>query len=304
MKQSTKWFLIITGILLFIGFWMSIFFYLLVSNLSDRETEVVKGGGEKIAVVDLVGTILSSGETVRQFKKYRTDRSIKAILFRIDSPGGGVVASQEIYEEVRKTRDAGKPVVVSMGSLGASGGYYVSCGATKIVANRGTLTGSIGVISQFLRFDPLLEKIGIEANTIRSGKLKDAGSPFREMTPGDRAYFQRLMDDVHGQFIAAVEQERKIDHDSLLALADGRVFTGEEALALGLIDTLGTYEDAIGVAATLANIRGEPTIVKERRRGLSLFERLFGETKFPDLFGLKEELLNQPILQYKIPQGL
>lgn len=304
MKKSTKWFLIIAGILLFVGFWMSLFFYLLYNSFSDRETEVVSGGGDKIAVVDLTGTILTSEETVRQFKKYRGDRSIKAILFRVDSPGGGVVASQEIYEEVKKTRDAGKPVVVSMGSLGASGGYYVSCGANRIVANRGTLTGSIGVISQFLRFDPLLEKIGIEANTIKSGRMKDAGNPFREMTPGDRAYFQSLMDDVHRQFITVVEQERQLDHDSLLALADGRVFTGEQAVELGLVDTIGTYEDAVGIAAKLASIRGEPTIVKERKRGLTLFERLFGETKIPDFLGLKDEVLNQPILQYKIPQGL
>lgn len=302
MNKSTKWFLIITGILLFVGFWMSLFVYLVYSNFTERDTEVYSGGGDKLAVIDLTGAIISSQETVRQFKKYREDRSIKGILFRVDSPGGGVVASQEIYEEVKKTRNTGKPVVVSMGSLGASGGYYVACGASRIVANKGTLTGSIGVISQFLMVDPLLSKIGIETNTIKSGKMKDAGNPFRAMTPADRAYFQSLMDDVHRQFISVVETERKFDHDSLLTLADGRVFTGEQAAALGLIDTIGTYEDAVHIAADLANIHGDPTIVKERKRGGSFFERVFGTTAIPDFLGLKDQYLNQPILQYKMPQ--
>lgn len=303
MNKSTKWLLGIVGVLVFIGFWMSIFFYVANKFLTDSDVELVSGSGDKIAVVELTGTILSSEETVRQFKKYREDNSIRAILFRVDSPGGGVVASQEIYEEVKKTRDDGKPVVVSMGALAASGGYYVSCGASQIVANPGTLTGSIGVISEFLRFDPLMKKIGVEANTIKSGKLKDAGSPFREMTSDDRTYFQNLMDEVHRQFIAVVENERGLDHDSVLAFADGRVFTGEHALEMGLVDTLGTYEDAIGVAAELAHIKGTPSLVTERKRGFSLFERIFGETKIPDLFGLKDQLLNQPILQYKMSEG-
>jgi len=303
VKKSTKWFLIITGILLFVGFWMTVFFYLVFRNVSTSETEVVSGFGDKIAVIELKGTILSSEEIVRQFKKYREDRSIKGILFRVDSPGGGVVASQEIYEEVRKTRDDGKPVVVSMGALAASGGYYVSCGSSRIVANPGTLTGSIGVISQFMRFDPLMNKIGIEANTIKSGKLKDAGSAFREMTKDDRAYFQHLMDEVHQQFISVVENERGIEHDSVLSYADGRVFTGEQAALLGLVDTLGTYEDAISITAKLSHIIGDPTVVKERKRGLSLFDRMFGETKITELLDLKEEFLNQPLLQYKMIQG-
>jgi len=303
MKQSTKWFLIISGILVFIGFWMTIFILILKAGFSSGETEVIRGNSGRIALVEISGPIYSSDETVRQLKKYRDDNSIKAILLRVESPGGGVVASQEIYEEVCKTRESGKPMVVSMGALAASGGYYVSCGASKIVANKGTLTGSIGVISEFLRVDPLLTKLGIEANTIKSGKLKDAGSPFREMTTVDRAYFQNLMDVVHRQFIAAVENERSIDHDSLVAIADGRVFTGEEALDLGLVDTLGTFEDALSIAASLAGIEGEPTLVKERRRGLTLMDRLLGETKIEELFGLKDELLNRPVLEYRMPRG-
>ena len=279
------------------------FFYIMLTSISDYDRDVVVGSGDKIALIELKGIILASEETVRQFKKYREDRSIKGILFRVDSPGGGVVASQEIYEEVKKTRNSGKPVVVSMGSLAASGGYYVSCPANRIVSNPGTLTGSIGVISQFMRYDSLLGKIGVEVNTIKSGKFKDAGNPFRQMTEDDKKYFQNLMDDVHRQFITAVETERKLPHDSLVAFADGRVFTGEQALKLGLVDTLGTYEDAIKITARIAGIRGEPAIVKERRRVFSLLDRILGEAKIEELLGLKEKILDQPILQYRMVHG-
>jgi len=303
MSKSTKIFIIISTVLLLCGLGAWMMLYLIFVSPSDNNRDVVIGSGEKLAVIELNGVILSAEETVRQFKKYREDRSIRGILFRVDSPGGGVVASQEIYEEVKKTRNSGKPVVVSMGSLGASGGYYVSCPANKIVANPGTLTGSIGVISQFMEYDSLLGKIGVGVNTIKSGKLKDAGNPFRPMTVEDKEYFQNLMDNVHRQFIAAVENERHLPHDSVVALADGRVFTGEQALNLGLIDTLGTYEDAIIIAAKIARIKGTPSIVKERKRTFSIYDRLFGETKFSELLKLKDEIFNQPILQYKLAHG-
>ncbi len=300
MEKSTKWFLIIFGALIIIGGGMTLLFIALVMGIGDRGTDQVIGSGDRIALVELKGEILSSEETVRQIKKYREDRSIKGILFRVDSPGGGVVASQEIYEEVRKTRLSGKPVVVSMGSLAASGGYYVSCGANRIVANRGTLTGSIGVISQFMQFDTLLHKVGISVSTLKSGKLKDAGNPFRPMNDADRAYFQNLMDDVHRQFVSAVETERKIPHDSLLAIADGRVFTGDQALSLRLVDTLGSEEDAIRILAGICRIKGEPSIVKERKHAVTIFDWLVNGAKIPDLDGLRNELMNQPILQYRM----
>ena len=291
------------GVLVFFGIGMAAFFYFAFPNMVNRDTQVVRGSGQKIAVVELKSIILSSEEVVKQFKKFREDRSIKAILFRVDSPGGGVVASQEIYEEVKKTRDQGKPVVVSMGSVAASGGYYVSCGANKIVANPGTLTGSIGVISQFMRFDPLMDKIGIGVNTIKSGKFKDAGNPFREMTKEDRAYIQNLMDDVHRQFITVVESERNLDHESVVEYSDGRVFTGEEAVELGLVDTLGTYEDAITITAELAGIKGEPALVKERKRRISFIDWFLGDSDVKELLDLKEKLLDQPILQYRMVHG-
>lgn len=268
-----------------------------------RNDSVTIGFGDKIALVELRGVIVSSEEIVRQIKKYRRDNDIKGILLRIESPGGGVVASHEIYEEVKKTRNLYKPIVVSMGSVAASGGYYSALGASRIVANPGTLTGSIGVISEFIRYDSLLRKIGIEPNTIKSGKLKDAGSPLREMTKEDREYFQNIMDDIHHQFINIVETERKLNHDSVVSYADGRVFTGEQAYAMKLVDTLGTYEDAIEITAQLGGITGKPAIVKEEKSRSGLLDLLLGETRTSDFDRLREELLNQPILQYKIPHG-
>lgn len=297
MTKSTKWFL---GILAFLAVVVIAFSLLLLSLLSGthERTEIVsRGGSQKIAVVNVEGVIISSEEVVRQLKKYRDNGSIKAVVIRVESPGGGVAASQEMYEEVRKTRDAGKPVVVSMGSLAASGGYYVSCGASRIVANPGTLTGSVGVISEFLQLHEALDKLGIGVKTIKSGKLKDAGSATREMTEEDRRYFQTLIDDVHLQFVEVVERERQLDHKDALTLSDGRVFTGRQAVEYGLVDTLGTFEDAVGVAAELAGISGEPTLVTERKRR-SFWERYFGDVA-EGITELKDEVLNRPVLSYR-----
>jgi protease IV len=302
LNSSTKWFLIIISILVLIGGMMVVVIYFALSPRPEDE-DVVVGFGDKLAVVELQGEIRSSEDIVRQLKKYRNDDDVKGIVLRIESPGGGVVASHEIYEEVKKTRDLGKPVVVSMGSVAASGGYYASMGANRIVANPGTLTGSIGVISEFMRLDPMLNKIGIEPRTIKSGKFKDSGTPFREMTADDKQYFQNLMDEVHRQFIAIVEKERKLNHDSVIAIADGRVFTGEQAYKKHLVDTLGTYEDAIAIAARLVGIKGKPALVHEDKHRRGLVDFLLGETRVSQLENLREELVGQQILQYKMPLG-
>jgi len=297
MSKSTKWFLIILGILAVIVITFAFLMVWLVGDSGDRTETIATGSGDRIAVVELKGVIGSSEDIVRQIKKYRDQRGVKAILLRVDSPGGGVVASQEMYEEVRKTRDGGKPVVVSMGALAASGGYYVACGGSRIVANRGTLTGSIGVISEFLQLQELFGKIGVDVKTIKAGKLKDAGSPTRKMTDADQRYFQDLMDDVHRQFMGVVERERKLSHADVVALADGRVFTGERALELRLVDTLGTYEDAIEITAALAGIPGRPSIVKERKRH-GLLDVLTSDVA-EGLTSLKQELLERPVLSYR-----
>ncbi len=299
MTKTTKWVLGSIGavFLVFILFWAAVLFFLFHS---ENDEEYSSGTGGTIAIVELKEQIVSSEDIVRQFKKYREDNSVKAIVFRIESPGGGVSASQEIYEEVKKTRDSGKPVVVSMGSVAASGGYYVSLGATKIVANPGTLTGSIGVISEFLNFNQLFNKIGIGSTTVKSGKFKDTGSPYRPFSEEDKKYFQETIDDVYQQFLNVVETERKLSPAKAKELADGRVFTGKKAYEVGLIDTLGTYEDAISIAADLAGISGTPRLIKERKKE-RLLDVLMGSVK-NEISGLKEEVLNQPILQYKLTQ--
>jgi len=295
MSKTAKWiigltvaFFVIFGFLaLMIASWM----------FAEPEDETVSSGGEKVALVELNDPIIASQDLVRQIKKYRDSRSVKAIVFRIESPGGGVAASQEIYEEVKKTRDSGKPIVVSMGAVAASGAYYISCGATRIVANPGTLTGSIGVIFEFLHFNELMKKLGIDESTFKSGNLKDSGSPFRKVTPEDRKYFQGLIADVYDQFVDVVAKERKMSVSYVKKYADGRVFTGREAKKLGFVDTLGTLEDAVSIAAKLAGIHGKPRVIKEYHHR-TLFDKLFGDT-VTDVAGLRDEIMHQPIIQYR-----
>jgi protease IV len=297
MTKSTKWFLGILGVLALLAIGFTVVIISLVSGSSDKTETVTVGSGDKVAVVDLKGVISSSEDVVRQMKKYKNNSSVRAIVLHIDSPGGGVVASQEMYEEVRAVRDGGKPVIVSMGSLAASGGYYVAVGGSYLVANRGTLTGSVGVISEFLQVKDALDKLGIGVKTIKAGKLKDAGSPTRAMNEDDQKYFQALMDDVHRQFIDVVVRERKMDVEKVRELADGRVFTGEQALQLGLVDTLGTFEDAVRIAAVKVGIKGEPAIVRERKRQM-WYESFFGDAG-ETLKDLKQELIDRPVLSYR-----
>lgn len=296
MSTSAKWVLgIIVGFLSLSAIFVFLIFFSIMS-FSDYD-ESASTSGEKVAVIELKETIISSEDIVRQFKKFRSNRSIRAIVFRVESPGGGVAASQEIYEEVKKTRDSGKPVVVSMGSVAASGGYYVSCGADKIVANPGTLTGSIGVIFQFLHVNELLAKLGIDASTYKSGKFKDSGSPFRPPSADDKKLFDQLLGDVYDQFVDVVANERKLGRAFVVRYADGRVFTGKQAKEWGFVDTLGTYEDAIAIAGEMGGISGKPEVVKERKRQ-SLMETLLGNAA-SGLSGIRDELFHQPFIQYK-----
>ncbi len=297
MSKSTRSFLVILGILIVFAIVFSIFLGVLGSLPTGSTETVVSGSGDRIGLVELKGTITSSEAFNRQVKKYRKDRSIGAILVRIDSPGGDVVASQEMYEELRKARESGKPVVVSMGALAASGGYYVACGGSRLVANRGTLTGSIGVISEFLQLREALDKLGIGIKVIKAGKLKDAGIPTRPMTTLDENYFQSLMDAVHRQFIGVVRDERKLPEEKVVELADGRVFTGEQSVKEGLVDTLGTFEEAVSIAAQMAGIKGEPVIVRERKR-VSFWNSIFGDVG-ETVKDLKQEMLDRPVLSYR-----
>lgn len=226
----------------------------------------------RVALVSIEGPIVDSMDVVKEIKEHAKDRSIKAIILRIDSPGGAVGPSQEIYEEVKKA-SAEKHIVVSMGSIAASGGYYVASPADMIFANPGTLTGSIGVIMEIPNLEGLMTKIGVRTEVIKSGKHKDMASAFRKMEKEDRDILQGVLDNVHEQFIRAVAEGRKLTVDSIRPIADGRIFTGEQAKGLKLVDELGTLEDAIRKAAELAGISGEPEVVSKKDK-LSFLEML------------------------------
>lgn len=234
--------------------------------------------GNKIALVRIEGTILDSKKTVDEIKGYTKDSSVKAIVLRVDSPGGAVAPSQEIYEEVKKAV-LKKKVVVSMGSVAASGGYYISAPASKIIANPGTLTGSIGVILEMPNIEGLMSKIGIKTEVIKSGRHKDIGSAFRGIKQEEKEILQGVMDNVHEQFIRAVSEGRKMNIEAVRKIADGRIFSGEQAVNNGLIDQLGTLEDAIKTAATLVGIKEEPEVVTKEDK-FSLIDIL--RNKIPD----------------------
>ncbi|MCL5021500.1 MAG: signal peptide peptidase SppA [Bacteroidetes bacterium] len=297
MKESTKVFLWVIALIL----GASVIIAVIISGSGTGENEYnLSGSQPKVAVVSLTGTIMSSRSIVSTLQVLADNRSVKAIVLRVDSPGGGVAASQEIFEEVKSIRDTVKPVVVSMGSIAASGGYYVSCGATRIVANPGTITGSIGVIAMFPNYAKLMDKLGLEMDVIKSGKYKDSGSPFRNMTEADKKYFQGVVENSYDQFLDAVARERKLPVDKLKKFADGRVFTGEQALKLGLVDTLGSLEDAISIAAKLGDIKGKPEVV-EARKPRTLVDLILGD--FLEKFHFFEkDFIEQPILQYRFAQ--
>ncbi len=232
-------------------------------------------GGDRVAIVRIEGLIADSKEIIEELHGYQDDDDIKAILLRIDSPGGAVVPSQEIYDAVKEIREAGKKkILTSMGTVAASGGYYIASASEKIIANPGTLTGSIGVIMELTNLEGLLKKIGVEGMVIKSGANKDIGSPFRKMTDKERAILQNVMDDVHTQFIQAVANGRSLEIEKVRSLADGRIFTGHQAKEVGLVDELGNFQDAIKRTAELAGIEGEPETVEKERRPL-FFELLW-----------------------------
>jgi protease-4 len=224
-------------------------------------------GGERVAVVRIEGVIVDSRDAIEELRKFRDNPNVKAIVLRIDSPGGGVVPSQEIYSEVLKTRTEGRvKVVTSMGNLAASGGYYIAAATDRIVANPGTLTGSIGVIMELANVRGLMEKVGVQSVVIKSGKHKDLASPFRTMSVEDRAILQTVLDDVHDQFIQAVAAGRAMKVDQVRDLADGRIFTGRQARTVKLVDELGDLQDAIKLAGKMGGIAGEPRVVETRKR--------------------------------------
>ena len=248
-------------LLIFFSIFIVIFFISLLFVFFQKNMPM----GDRVALIRVEGPILDSKDTIDELKGHLKDPSIKAIIMRIDSPGGAVAPSQEIYEEVRKAVTK-KKIVVSMGSVAASGGYYIASPATRIVANPGTLTGSIGVIMEIPNFAGLMNKLGIKSEVVKSGRHKDIASVFRGIKKEDREILQNVLDNVHDQFILAVAEGRKMLLEDVRKIADGRIFTGEQALKVGLIDEIGNLEDAVKVAGKLSGIKGEPEVVSKKER--------------------------------------
>jgi len=219
--------------------------------------------GPAVGVVDVRGVIGRSDDIVEALKRFSSSERIGAVVLRIDSPGGAVAPSQEIYSAIGRVREK-KPVIASLGNLAASGGYYVASACDPIVANPGTVTGSIGVIMAVRSIQGLADWAGIKETVIKSGPYKDITSPMRPLTPEDRAILQQMVDDVYGQFVEAVASGRDMSEGTVRELADGRVYSGAQALRLGMVDQLGGYEDAVRLAATAAGIEGEPRTVHAR----------------------------------------
>ncbi len=237
--------------------------------LGTRESDF--NMGEKVGVVEISGIITDAKDTIRNIRKYREDDSIKAIVLRIDSPGGVVGPAQEIFREVRKTVGE-KKIIASMGAVAASGGYYVAAGTDGIMANPGTITGSIGVIMGYTNFEEILQKIGLYPVVVKSGEFKDMGSPVRKMTEREKKLLQDFVDSTHRQFVAAVAEGRKMDPDKVRSIADGRIITGEDAKSLGLVDRLGNIEDAIEWAGRMGGIKGKISAVYSRKADVSFID--------------------------------
>ncbi len=236
------------------------------------------GFGGRIGVVDLDGVILSPEPVVGELKKFGDDSSIKAIIIHINSPGGGVAASEEIYREVKRVRqEKKKPVVVSIETVGASGAYYISSAASKVYADNGSIVGSIGVIAEWVNYGDLLKWAKLKSVVLKTGEFKDTGNPARDLTPAEQAYMQSLIDNMFGQFIQAVADGRGMKFDDVKAIANGKVWTGEQALSMKLIDNIGDFQAAVKDTAKSVGISGEPTLVHPDKDRKTLLDLMLGD---------------------------
>ena len=277
-KKSRTLLWIVIGAGAFFLFVLAVFTLVYLSLRSGERKEAFGGFGDKIGVVDLEGVIIDPKTVVANLKKFANDDSIKAIILHVNTPGGGVAASEEIYQEVKRIRDKKKkPIVASIETLGASGGYYVSAATNKIFADHGSVVGSIGVIAEWYNYGDLIRWAKLKDVVLKTGEFKDTGNPTRELTPGERAYLQRLLDDMYHQFIRAVAEGRKLKHEDVRSLADGKVWTGEQAKQLKLIDELGDFQAAVEDTAKSVGISGEPTLVRPEKQRHTLLDLLFGD---------------------------
>tara|TARA_B100000614_G_scaffold102851_1_gene92464 strand:- start:1238 stop:2116 length:879 start_codon:yes stop_codon:yes gene_type:complete len=250
----------------------SFFLLVLVFRLGAiSNNSSIDSPGKKVGVIKISGPIIASEQINSKLEKFKNRNDISAIVIRIDSPGGLVAPTQEIFEKVKSVRDV-KPIVSSMATVAASGGYYIALGSDSLIANPGTIVGSIGVIMNYPIATELLDKVGIKFETVKSGGLKDVGSYSREVTEADRRHLNEMVTNMHNQFIAVVEENRDMDRSEIIKLADGRVFTGLQSKDLGLVDMLGTFDDAINIAGILGNIKGKPKTVELNKKNNSLLD--------------------------------
>jgi protease-4 len=258
------------------------------------ETAGITSFGDRIGVVDLEGVILSPQPVVGQLKKFGDDSSIKAIILHVNSPGGGVAASEEIYREVKRIRtDKKKKIVVSIESVGASGAYYVASASDKIYADQGSIVGSIGVIAQWVNYGDLLKWAKMKDVVIKTGEFKDTGNPTRDLTPAEQAYMQSLIDNMFGQFIQAVADGRGLKYEDVKSFANGKVWTGEQAMSMKLVDSLGDFEAVVADTAKSVGIKGEPTLVHPEKDRKTLLDLLLGDVS--QYLPSREKMLEQQV---------
>ncbi|HUN55478.1 MAG TPA: signal peptide peptidase SppA [Smithella sp.] len=281
-------------ILLALGFMLYLSFYRAGMHSGKNRGFSLR---DKIGVVSVEGVINDSMDITDQLDEFAKDDSIVAVILRVDSPGGGVAVSQEIYDAVVELRKT-KKVVASMGSVAASGGLLVACGADKIVANPGTITGSISAIMQFANVEELLKKIGLKSSVIKSGQYKDIGSPLREMTPEEKVIIQDLVDDIYNQFIDVIVKERKLPREKVIAIADGRVFSGRKAKELGLVDDLGDMASAAKLASKLAGKDGKYDLVYPAKKRASFFDYFMESAATHITNSLKEKIESKSGISY------
>jgi protease IV len=276
-SRTLLWILIGGGA--FFLFVLAVFSLVYLTLHAGGTSEASFGGfGDRIAVVDLTGVILSPQPVVGQLKKFGDDSSIKAIILHVNSPGGGVAASEEIYREVKRIRsEKKKRIVVSIESVGASGAYYIASASDKIYADQGSIVGSIGVIAQWVNYGDLLKWAKLKDVVFKTGEFKDTGNPARELTPAEQAYMQSLIDNMFGQFVKAVADGRGMKFDDVKAMANGKVWTGEQAMSMKLIDGVGDFEAAVADTAKSVGIKGEPTLVHPERERKTVLDLLLGD---------------------------
>src|SRR6202030_2264118 len=276
--RSRVWLWVLIGGGAFFLFVLAVFTLVFIALHASGREAGIHAFGDKIGVVDLDGVIVDPSEVVEDLRRFADDDSIKAIVIHVNSPGGGVAASEEIYREVKRVRDEKhKRIVASIQTVGASGAYYVSSATNKIYADSGSVVGSIGVISEWVNYGDLMRWAHLKPEVLTVGEYKSTGDPSRDMTPKERAYLQSLIDNMYGQFVQAVADGRHAKVEDIKALADGRVWTGQEALSMHLIDQVGDFQNAVDDTAKSVRIKGEPVLVHPDREHKTLADLLFGD---------------------------